>query len=296
VTAAAGVVVAALLGVRAAATPPLPMPVPESVTFWNAREGLILLRSERCPSDCPGALARTVDGARTWTLLPRPAEPGEVAAVPGTSVAYVTGPDGLLRTADRGVTWHLVTRRRLTHVAFGSARTGWGLASASIYDPGPLRRTVDGGRTWTARANPCRGALAFDERLAASTARVVWTLCLGQPSAGSQRKGLFRSADAGRTWRRLPAAGLDASGYGAGLAFRPSGRGWLWEARGPLLTTADGGRSWRVLPISAPEEVEGRSLSFVTDRVGYGVFVYGTTLRRSADGGEHWTTLRRWPR
>lgn len=72
------------------------------------------------------------------------------------------------------------------------------------------------------------------------------------------------------------------------------GAGWLWMARGSFYVTRGGGRTWTSRPVSAPEVVEGRSASLLSDRVGYALFGHRPTLCLTRDGGRSWTIIRRW--
>jgi hypothetical protein len=288
---------------------------PVSVAFWNARHGLLgAIDRSRCtrpPHVCPTIVSTTADGGRTWRISYRArVDVSRVTAVPGGQHAWAAADCTVDRTcpavrasADGGRTWRIVPGTRLFGLTFGTGADGWALRTGA----GGLARllaTTDGGRTWLPRRTPCERGLSFELDASRASRARGWILCLGQPGAGSQAKSLFASGDGGRTWSprastRLSGGdvrGFPGGGYGAGVEFRPSGRGWLWESRGSFLATIDGGGTWKILPISRPELVEAISVSFVSDRVGFALFhtPAGITLARTADGGVKWVTIRVW--
>jgi photosystem II stability/assembly factor-like uncharacterized protein len=84
-------------------------------------------------------------------------------------------------------------------------------------------------------------------------------------------------------------------------SFLPDGHGWLGLSTdvggGGLVATDDGGRTWRHLRTPHEEEDPVVSLSFLDD--GDGLILLsaseGESLWRTADGGEHWVAVQRWP-
>ena len=223
-----------------------------------------------------GVLARTTDGGQTWTNVSPPSDrritgltgDGDKLYVltedqtlqrsdnggqsysllnPGTSpVAAIQAFDreglllvgfrGLVRSADGGETFEAVRDAdipaRLTSVdrGFGAVVVfGIGQTRAAI--------SVDGGRTW-ARARLPRGRAIRD--LDFHNGRLGLLL--------DTRGGLWRTDNAGRTWRALNSLGttsassLEFADRGSAYASVPSfgSLGGL----GIVLRTADGGRSW----------------------------------------------------
>jgi photosystem II stability/assembly factor-like uncharacterized protein len=186
------------------------------------------------------ALARTTDGARTWTDVTPPA----AAALLGTP-----GATPVLDALDGNRAWLAVTEApgktsspHLTMV-FG---------------------TSDGGRTWTGSAPfkvpaPAR-LLDFagpgDGWLAASYGGTM----------GQDPVWLYRTTDAGLRWSLVAAAPRSGTGSNglpvecdkAGLAFATAQAGWLTsycigESPDVLLVTRDGGARWapQALPVPA---------------------------------------------
>ncbi len=125
---------------------------------------------------------------------------------------------------------------------------------------GGVWQTLNNGITWTPvfehQGSYSIGALALDPKNVA-------TLWVGTGEANSQRSvsygdGIYRSDDAGKTWKNL---GLKNSQHIARIAIDPrdsnvvyvAAQGPLWSAGGDrgLFKTSDGGRNWtKVLSIS----------------------------------------------
>src|SRR5262249_46727663 len=118
--------------------------------------------------------------------------------------------------------------------------------------------------------------------------------------AGTERDGVYRSGDGGRTWARAglaearPVAALRVhpaspeTVYAAVIAAGPTGRG-----RG-LTRTDDGGRTWKPgLRLHEPSPVCDLALTPARPPVVVVAICDGPAsgLQRSADGGESWTRL-----
>jgi photosystem II stability/assembly factor-like uncharacterized protein len=133
--------------------------------------------------------------------------------------------------------------------------------------------TTDAGKRWqrvVIAPGPLAGLSSTDVPtvlgLAAASGRAAWLLLsAGGIAAGSEDVELYRTTDAGRSWR--PAAvstqgkpssgGLPAAGVKTGLGFATPRRGWLagYEGQRPgvrLYETRDGGRTWRAATLPPP--------------------------------------------
>jgi photosystem II stability/assembly factor-like uncharacterized protein len=147
--------------------------------------------------------------------------------------------------------------------SFADPRNGWVsvLTSSSRYESHHfLFRTSDGGATWTRLPQPPEV-----QRAVLSSPTRGWAVVMGQAAATSgpgRGSGLYTTADAGRSWRRV------------GLVPPPSLRGTRVELREPptFKTPRDG-----FLPV---EFVGGGGATRRTKAVGFYV---------TADGGATWT-------
>lgn len=232
-------------------------------------------------SPCALSVERSSDGGATWSS----AGPLELAA--GGAV------DG------RSVELARITRSRsyvLTSTRTTNGDTAWQLAF-----------TGDSGATWSSRPVPCHGAFSLGAEVAASSTEDLWLLCGSQATGGAQSKQLYRSEDAGQTWRlaasatglgtppppSVPPDPLPLSGYIApftvghhNLAVASPTTAWLFPARGDLSKTKDGGSSWVPVPdlASAGFASGGQGdITFLSATEGW-ICEYGVGLWHTGDG------------
>jgi photosystem II stability/assembly factor-like uncharacterized protein len=261
-------------------------------------------------------LYRTVDGGRSWHVL-APVNGGisDMAVDPARSdTVYLATFDGLLRTSDGGASW--VTLPGLQHpTKIAVAPRARNVLYAE--DGGRIMRSVDGGASWSQRSTSLEAnydVFAVDPRDPATlyvskhdallrsvdggarwtvlrrgdVALHVYVLAFDRSDprrlyAGTDGRGVFRSADAGRTWAhvgRLPrervrdlavAGGVVVAGLDHQGAYRFRGRRWARSNRGLI------GTEVRALAVDPREP-----------RVVYGGTTYGGVVR-SVDGGRHWS-------
>jgi len=201
----------------------------DAMAFWDADRGAAFSDSV----DGHFVILLTTTGGRTWTPVPPqalpPALPGEGAYAASGSNVTVQGPQlvwigttagRVLRSSDGGRSWSVTTTPVATGPSAGIFSIAFADRTRGIVVGGDYRRegdaatagvTVDGGRTWTARAGLTgfRSVVKYVPRAATPS-----VLAVG-PS------GADYSVDDGRSWRSVEGKGFDA------FSFAPSGRvGW----------------------------------------------------------------------
>ena len=285
--------------------------MPSAIAFWDARHGLLAARPCRYPGGCAaGTISRTGDGGRTFRVVLHTRR--EVLALqtagPGAAIAELEG-GRALRTLDRGRSWRPFRLR--FHAGFATPRVGLGFSRtlAGGHLVLTLRATSDGGRSWHARASPCRQAVANSALVDLVTPRLGWLVCLGEPGAGNQQKAVFRTRDGGRSWQAGAEAvayprprfhgGISGYGYPYGIAFARDGFGILWEGRGTVYVTRTGGRRWTAEPnVARPELDFGRGAAAFPG--GRALLLLGrgggppTRLLATSDHARTWQTVHRW--
>ena len=199
----------------------------------------------------PMLLARTVDGARTWT--------------DATPVAARR----LLATPNAAEVLDAVNGERAYLAVTGSAQE-----SASAVNTTEVFSTDDGGRTWTKSARLRTTGLASLLSFADSTHG--WLVLDEGAAMGHDAVRMYRTADGGRHWSLTAATppldsnaagwsvptgksgGIPSSCGKTGVAFATAKAGWLTSVcavglQGELLVSRDGGVAWapQPLPVSA---------------------------------------------
>jgi len=222
-----------------------------------------------------------------------------------TAIAFRTPSVGLLgtthtieRTHDGGRTWRVVFR------------TPRPVVSISYDDGGRPRAVLDDGENI---GGPHWGPEAPLEQLSpcpAGANRAVrsgdWFLCIGQGSAGSGEKAVYRITPDGAkrvAWALLGPSltqhGITSEGYAVGIAMAADGFGVIWESRGPLLVTRNGGSRWIALPkLGVPEVDFGISGSALSPGTAWVILARGSVQRRlleTTDAGRTWHVVHRWP-
>jgi photosystem II stability/assembly factor-like uncharacterized protein len=254
-----------------------------------------------------GALARTTDGGETWV------QQDAATANDITDVSFLDANRGfvldrsgqLLRTDNAGNSYEILntgtTQRPEAVRALSATRV-------LLIGPAGVRRSVDGGQTFTANTQkPVRDAPLFDGDRAGRTVVAYGPRVLLASSDGGARfralrkpsrstriddldlvdertaflldanGTLFRTDDLGRHWRPLPGLGSEVA-YAVHFADRRHGWAAVTEfgdaRNGWVMRTDDGGRSW------TPQLVAGARL----ERDGLAVSGTSSGLALAGDG------------
>ena len=178
----------------------------------------------------------SVDGGRSWSQ-PSVGGGAEVLALAASpldpKVVVAATKSGFFRSADRGVTWEHVSTAlegaRPHAMVFLPDDALLATTSRGLYrsdDRGARWRRVDGGIP----QSDLTGLAAHPD------GRTIW-------ASDFTHGGIFRSADAGRTWARMPTDGLGSDRVWA-LAVDPSSPQWVFasSSAGGLHVLQDGAR------------------------------------------------------
>jgi photosystem II stability/assembly factor-like uncharacterized protein len=151
---------------------------------------------------------------------------------------------------------------------------------------GTFMETADGGKSWALRTLPL--ANGDDPLYAVRFANQRRAFVLGNSTTNGP--DIFRTRDAGMTWKKILSFPLGGSWYAVDFVSRRAG---FMGANGALATTTDGGTSWTLVPNSDPPVTFG--MSFLDENVGLlaGETIYTDQLGvfKTADGGLHWTNV-----
>jgi photosystem II stability/assembly factor-like uncharacterized protein len=269
-----------------------------------------------------GGVFKTTDGGESWAPVSDKYFGGTIGAVAvsesNPDVVYVGGGefpirgnvshgDGVYKSTDAGKTWTylgLVETRQIAKIRIHPRNPDIAYVAAfgPVWAPSPARgifKTTDGGKTWAKILfrNDSTGAidLAMDpsnpDVLYAGfwqAGRKPWVLISG--GAGS---GLFKSTDAGKTWKEITRnAGLPAGIIGnVGITVSAANPKRLWaiiEAdSGGVFRSDDGGDSWTRL--NSERKLRQRAWYytriFADPKDENTVYVDNVQLWKSTDGG-----------
>ncbi|UYY59331.1 WD40/YVTN/BNR-like repeat-containing protein [Sphingomonas sp. S2-65] len=298
------------------------------IVFSTAAPGLAYLRTDM------GGAYRWEDRAGRWvplmdgfaegsfygveSIAPDPVRAGRVYAAVGM---HARGASAILRSDDRGTHWTTYP----VPFRMGGNEDGRGLGERLAIDPrhpgtlffgsrhDGLWRSDDEGARWSRVTGfPYAGAGAPAPR--STHGGVGFVLFDPRPGtatvfaavADRGAQGLYRSADSGRSWARIPGGPGDllpikAAIDGAGTLYvtYADGIGPNGVLRGAVWALGSDGSFRDVTPQQGPSVPEGGYIGVATDphRAGT-VYVStfnrwrpGDTIWRSTDGGAHWSDL-----
>jgi photosystem II stability/assembly factor-like uncharacterized protein len=269
-----------------------------------------------------GGVWKTVNGGATWSPVFDKQSVSSIGAVAigpknheivwaGTGETNprndVSWGDGIYKTADGGKTWTnmgLAATHAIASVIVDPRNSDVVLAGAlgDVFADTPERgvyRTADGGKTWTKTlyAGPRSGVseLVADPKnpdvLYAGIwqfQRKPWTF-----NSGGEADGIWKSADGGKTWRRLTGHGLPEGLMGRiGLAVAPSNPNRVYaliESKdGILWRSDDAGATWKLMTKNTLVNQRPFYFSHVRVDPSDQNHVYGVSeaLSESKDGGK----------
>lgn len=214
---------------------------------------------------------------------------------------YLGSEDGLFRSTDGADHWTRVDSplndRQIWSLLLQATDSPVMLAGTC---PATIYRSADGGRSWgQATADMVQScprimhtrvtALAFDP----DDPQLMW--------AGVEIDGIWRSTDAGRTWRKI-GAGLSSQDIHS-LAVLGAGGRWrrlLASTNNDLNLSTDGGETWR--PLAAGKSLPNTYFRALAQPLGQSELILagngdgppGSTgvIARSADSGQTWAAAK----
>jgi photosystem II stability/assembly factor-like uncharacterized protein len=288
-------------------------PSDENVIYVGSGEHAIRGQS----STYGDGMYKSTDQGRTWAKIGL-ASSRQISAVrvhPGNpEVVYAavqgdrwkgTSDRGVYRSQDGGKTWTLVlkgenatsgasdlsmdaTNPRILYAAFWDhQRTPWMVRSGGAGSG--LWKSTDGGDTWK-RLSDGLPKLMGKIGVSVSPANPDRVYAIVEAENG----GLYRSDDAGKSWRLLSGDRLiqTRSWYYMNITADPANADAVWVSNAPLLRSTDGGRTFAVVPATHGDNhglwINPRDSRYLINANDGGASI-------SLNGGKSWSTQDNQP-
>ena len=260
---------------------------------------------------------KSTDQGRTWTnvglaatrqisaVRVHPTDPNVVYVAAQGDRWKATAERGIYRSRDGGTTWTLVlkgenafsgasdlsmdaTNPRILYAAFWDhQRTPWFVRSGGAGSG--IWKSIDGGDTWT-RLTQGLPALVGKIGVAVSPANPDRVFAIVEAEKG----GLFRSDDAGKTWRLLSGDRLiqTRSWYYMNVIADPANADVVWVMNAPVMRSIDGGNTF-----STVNATHGDNHALWIDPTDARRIINGNDggASVSLDGGKSWSTQDNQP-
>ena len=238
-------------------------------------------------------------------------------------VAYfgATG-GGLWKTTDGGETWAPVTDGQITSASVGAVAvaesdpniifigTGESCIRGNIQPGDGVYKSTDAGKTWTHIGFTNSDAISRI-RIHPTNPNIVFVADFGKYGVPSEERGIFKSTDGGKTWRKVLYKGPEAGGIDISIdktnpdvmyaalweAYRKE---WQMSSGGPgsgLYKSTDGGETWTDITHAQglPTGIDGKIGVAVSPADANRVYAIVENenggLFRSEDAGATWTLV-----
>ncbi len=235
---------------------------------------IVLAASGRQPSRAQTAgYERDLFKALQWRLV-GPIRGGRSlssAGSPGRPLEYYFGAvgGGLWKTTDGGTTWNPVTDGQIRSSSVGAVAVsesnpdvvfigmGETCIRGNIMQGDGVYRSADAGKTWTHVGLEDTQAIA-KIRIHPTNPDIVYVAAFGHPAGPNDQRGVFKSTDGGKTWRKVLSRDAKTGAIDLAIdrhdpnvmyaalweAYRVS---WQMSSGGPgsgLFKSTDGGETW----------------------------------------------------
>ena len=276
-------------------------------------------------ASCSGGLWKTVNGGVTWkpifenqavlsigAIAIDPKNPDVIWVGTGEANARnsVSFGNGVYKSLDGGKTWRhmgLPDSRSISRVAINPLNTNIVYVAALGHNSGPneergIFMTTDGGETWTKCFYIDAEHGASDMDINPVNPNIVYAAMWRFERrpwkfiSGSDKTGIYRSSDGGKTWKRLT-EGLTSKWGRVGVRVAPGNPNVVYviaeSNEGTLYRSDDGGDHFKM--VTKDPKVVGRGVYYghlqVDPTDENRVFAIAMSLFSSIDGGHNWKRI-----
>ncbi|MDE3166323.1 MAG: hypothetical protein KGN36_10990, partial [Acidobacteriota bacterium] len=246
-----------------------------------------------------------------------------VTGVPSQPHTFYMGSTGggVWKTTDAGASWTNLSDGQIPLGSIGAVEaapsdpniiyvgTGSSKIRSNVSIGRGMYKSIDAGRTWKFTGLRDAGQISA-VRVHPANPDIVYAAALGNPFLDNEERGVFRSTDGGRTWKRV--LFVSASTGAADLEIQPGSPNVLfacmWHGRrkpwtiisgareGGIYKSTDGGDTWTKLGGGLPSDLFGRSNVALSAAMPNRVYALiearpGSGLYRSEDSGATWALV-----
>lgn len=222
--------------------------------------------------------------------------------------------DGVYKSTDAGKTWHHLGLEKTQHISRiiihpTNPDIVYVAAQGALFEGNPERgiyKSIDGGKTWknTLFVNNLTGAseLSMDANYPEIMYAAMWEH-QRKPNmviSGGEGSGLYKSTDAGETWKKIH-EGLPEEKGKMAIAVSPANSNKLYAViesdsnadKGGLFVSNNAGESWSM--VSGDNRLVQRAWYYIEVFADPNdedtVYVLSAAMFRSEDGGKTWETV-----
>jgi photosystem II stability/assembly factor-like uncharacterized protein len=228
---------------------------------------------------------------------------------------------GVFRTTDGGITWVPITDGKVPLGSTGSIAvadsdsniiylgTGSDGVRSNVSTGRGVYKTLDGGQTWQFAGLYNAGQIGA-VRIHPSNPNIAWLSATGDIFKANSERGIFKTADGGKTWRKTLYISDTVGAMDVELQPGNPNVVYAWMSRlerkpwtiisgsreGGFYKSTDGGETFKKISIGLPAEIIGKGNLAVTNANPNRVYALvearpGGGLYRSDDAGQTWSLI-----
>ena len=250
-----------------------------------------------------------------------------VTGVPSQPKTFYMGvaSGGVFRTIDGGASWTPITDGKVPLGSIGSIAvadsdpnmiylgTGSDGVRSNVSTGRGVYKTTDGGQTWNFLGLYNAGQIG-SVRIHPTNPNIVWVAAVGDIFKPNSERGVFKTTDGGKTWRKVLFVSDQVGAMDVELQPGNPNVVYAWMSRlerkpwtiisgsreGGFYKSTDGGEHFTKITTGLPNELIGKANLAVTAAKTNRIYALieakpGGGLYRSDDAGQTWTAMKPQP-